>query len=61
MMNDMMTTVEETMTPEIEAQIQFEEWQRKCAHEDTWTPLESTHGKLFNSLWEAWFEEGTCK
>ena len=51
MMNDMMPTIEETITPDIQAQLEHEEWTREQEKRDRWAALESTHGPLFGPLW----------
>ncbi len=53
MMNDMMPSVEETITPDTQAQLEHEEWQRECEHEERWAALEAQHGKLYGPLWWA--------
>ena len=69
MMNDMMITIEETLTPDIAAQIEHEEWQRKCEGEDLWAGHEAAHGPLMSrEAWlehcsdlSAWFDQGVMK
>ena len=49
MMNDMMPTIEETITPDIAAQIEHEEWQRvllKWQERERWEAFEAIHGPL---------------
>jgi len=49
MMNDMMPTIEETITPDIAAQIEHEEWQRvllKWEQRERWEAVEALHGPL---------------
>ena len=49
MMSDMMPTIEETITPDIEAQIEHEEWERgqKLLLEgESWATLIATNGPL---------------
>ena len=66
MMNDMMPTIEETITPDIAAQIEHEEWQRillKWEQRERWEAAEALHGPLLTAAeWEqhtidvdAWF------
>lgn len=47
MMNDMMPTIEETLTPDILAEIEHEHWVRVCERDDRWDALEAIHGPLF--------------
>ena len=44
MMNDMMPTIEETITPDILAQIEHEEWERGNEERERWEALEAFHG-----------------
>ena len=44
MMNDMMPTTEETITPDILAQIEHEEWERGNEERERWEALEAIHG-----------------
>ena len=44
MMNDMMPTIEETITPDILAQIEHEEWERGNEERERWEALEAIHG-----------------
>jgi len=46
MMNDMMPTIEETITPDITAQLEFAEWQRQEEEGERWKALEAIHGPL---------------
>ncbi len=49
MMNDMMPTIEETITPDIEAQLEHEEWERgerEREKRERWDALEAQHGPL---------------
>ena len=46
MMNDMMPTIEETLTPDILAEIEHEHWVRVCERDDRWEALEAIHGPL---------------
>ena len=46
MMNDMMPTIEETLTPDIAAEIEHEEWLRVLntwAERERWEALEAAH------------------
>ena len=72
MMNDTMPTIEETMTPDITAQIEHEEWLRvllKWERRERWEAAEALHGPLLTAAeWEqhtidqnAWFDKGICK
>ena len=47
MMNDMMPTIEETLTPDILAEIEHQHWLRVCERDDRWEALEAIHGPLF--------------
>tara|TARA_B100000029_G_scaffold497233_1_gene564579 strand:+ start:1164 stop:1358 length:195 start_codon:yes stop_codon:yes gene_type:complete len=49
MMNDMMPTIEETITPDIEAQLEHEEWERgerEREQREHWDALEAQYGPL---------------
>ena len=46
MMNDMMPTIEETLTPDILAEIEHQHWLRVCERDDRWEALEAIHGPL---------------
>jgi hypothetical protein len=69
MMNDMMPTIEEAITPDIEAQLEHEEWERGQEERDRWGAVEAEHGPLLTAKeWaqhckdlNKWFEDGTCK
>ena len=53
MMNDMMPTIEETITPDIQAQLEHEEWERGNEERERWDAGEATHGPLFdNMVWK---------
>ena len=53
MMNDMMPTIEETITPDIQAQLEHEEWERGNEERERWDAVEATHGPLFdNMVWK---------
>ena len=45
MMNDNMT-IEETITPDIAAEIEFREWERGNEERERWEAVEATHGPL---------------
>ena len=45
-MNDMMPTIEETLTPDILAEIEHQHWLRVCERDDRWEALEAIHGPL---------------
>tara|TARA_A100001515_G_C4465079_1_gene174934 strand:+ start:115 stop:339 length:225 start_codon:yes stop_codon:yes gene_type:complete len=74
MMNDMMPTIEETVTAADLAQIEHEEWERGNEERERWAALEAAHEAkhgmplLTAAEWEqhtidqnAWFDEGICK
>ena len=42
----MMPTIEETITPDIQAQLEHEEWTRKQEKREHWDALEAIHGPL---------------
>ena len=42
----MMPTIEETITPDIQAQLEHEEWERDCEERERWDNLEAVHGPL---------------
>ncbi len=44
MMNDMMPTIEETITPDIAAEIEHREWERGNEERERWEALEAIHG-----------------
>ena len=46
MMNDMMPTIEETVSLNDIAQWEHEQWLRVCEREDRWEALEAIHGPL---------------
>ena len=49
MMSDMMPTIEETITPDIEAQIEHEEYesrQQLLLEQESWADLVAVHGPL---------------
>ena len=49
MMTDMMPTIEEAMTPDIQAQLEHEEWERgneERERQEHWDALEAQHGPL---------------
>ena len=50
MMNDMMPTIEETITPDIQAQLEHEEWSRAQERQERWDAVEAQHGQLFDSM-----------
>ena len=56
MMNDMMPTIEETLTPDIAAEIEFREWERgneEREREERWAAAEALHGPLLTKTeWE---------
>ena len=47
MMNDMMPTIEETITPDIAAEIEHREWERGNEQRERWEAIEAIHGPLF--------------
>ena len=74
MMNDMMPTIEETVTAADLAQIEHEEWERGNEERERWAALEAAHEAkhgmplLTAAEWKqhttdenAWFDEGICK
>jgi len=69
MMNDMMPTIEETITPDIAAEIEHRDWERGNEQRERWEAIEATDGPLLTAAeWEqhtidqnAWFDEGICK
>jgi hypothetical protein len=69
MMNDMMPTIEEAITLDVQAQLEHEEWQRRCDQADRWADAEAQHGPLMTRVeWlqhsvdmDAWFDQGTMK
>ena len=46
-MNDMMPTIEETATADIQAQLEHQEWERGQEQRERWEFLEATQGPLF--------------
>ena len=46
MMNDMMTTIEETIDLNDIAQHEHEQWLRESEREERWVAIEATHGPL---------------
>ena len=66
MMNDMMPTIEEAITLDIAAQLEFEEWQRDEEARERWEAAEAIHGPLMTQAdwqqhcrdFEAWLK--TC-
>lgn len=50
MMNDMMPTIEETITPDIAAEIEFREWERDNEERERWGAVEAIHGPLLTKL-----------
>ena len=46
MMNDMMPTIEETITPDIAAEIEHREWERGNEQRERWEAVEAIHGPL---------------
>ena len=53
MMNDMMTTIEETATAADLAQIEHEEWERDNEQRERWEAVEASHGPLLTKTeWE---------
>jgi len=58
MMNDMMPTIEETITPDVEAQLEHEEWTRKQDDQETWADLVAIHGPLMTDAeWKQYKSE----
>jgi len=58
MMNDMMPTIEETITPDIQAQLEHEEWTRKQETQDRWADLVAVHGPLMTDAeWKQYKSE----
>ena len=49
MMNDNMT-IEETITPDIAAEIEFREWERGNEERERWEAVEATHGPLLTKV-----------
>jgi hypothetical protein len=43
MMNDMMPTIQETITPDIAAEIEHREWERGNEQRERWAALEAWH------------------
>ncbi len=53
MMNDMMPAIEETLTLDIEAQLEHEQWLRGEESREQWAAIEQQHGPLLTrSEWE---------
>lgn len=48
-MNDNMT-IEETITPDIAAEIEFREWERGNEERERWEAVEATHGPLLTKV-----------
>jgi hypothetical protein len=67
-MNDNIT-IEETITPDIAAEIEHREWERGNEERERWAEVEAIHGLLITAAdWaqhtidlNAWFDEGICK
>ena len=63
MMNDMMPTIEETITPDIEAQIEHEEHesrQQLLLEQESWADLVAVHGPLMTDAeWKQYKYERT--
>ena len=61
MMNDMMPTIEETITPDVEAQIEHEEYERGqqlLLEGESWATLVATHGPLMTDAeWKQYKSE----
>ena len=58
MMNDMMPTIEENITPDVQAQIEHEEWTRKQDDQETWADLVAIHGPLMTEVeWTQYLAE----
>ena len=58
MMNDMMPTIEETITPDIQAQLEHEEWTREQETQDRWADLVAVHGPLMTDAeWKQYKSE----
>jgi len=49
MINDNMT-IEETITPDIAAEIEFREWERGNEQRERWETVEATHGPLLTKV-----------
>ena len=49
MMNDNMT-IEESITPDIAAEIEFREWERGNEERERWEAVEATHGPLLTKV-----------
>ena len=45
-MNDMMPTIEETLTPDVDAQLEHERGERERERAEIWAALEAQHGPL---------------
>jgi len=45
----MMPTIEETITPDIQAQLEHEEWERGNEDRERWEATEAEHGPLLTS------------
>ena len=75
MMNDMMPTIDETISMNDIAQHEHEQWLRECEREERWAAIEATHGPLLEPDQAAlvlraerakqalaeWFSHGTMK
>ena len=59
MLDQMMPTIEETISPDMEAQIEHQEWERDVERRERWAVHEAVCGPLAAS--EEWFSEGTMK
>ena len=46
MMNDMMPTIEETLTPDVDAQLEHERGEHERERAEIWAALEAQHGPL---------------
>ena len=58
MMNDMMPTIEETISADIEAQMEHEEWTREQETQDRWANLVAVHGPLMTDVeWQKYLTE----
>jgi len=57
MMNDLsdmiQVSIEETITPEEEARMEFERGEHEAEHAERWAAIEATHGPLHGPLWWA--------
>jgi hypothetical protein len=61
MMNDMMPTIEETITPDIQAQLELEEYERGqqlLLEQECWADLVAIHGPLMTDAeWKQYKSE----